>query len=336
MRVENIFIAGNRGPCGGVNMALEAADQVLTIVDGREPVYTPWDIVHNTPVMDDLRKRGLVNFESNWNRVPDRSIVFKPAHGGPPSLDQIAADKGCLLIDVTCPLVVRVQNMAIEAQSREEDVIYVGALNHPEPAGVLGRLDPQRVHFIHTPQDFQQLNLDPDQPTIVLSQTTMSMGDVGEIYELAGQRPNITIPPRSTICYATDTRQSAVDAMLAEEQIDLFMVVGSLHSHNSQALVEVGRKHGVPSMSVDTATEMPDAWAQLNAGTQPQTRLSVGLTSGASVPDALLVPVVKWFTEQYPGVRITWLDQVTKEANRTFRLPETAIQKLRDRYAAKV
>ncbi len=329
--VESIFIAGNRGPCGGVNMALQAAEAVLGIVGGREPVFTPWDIVHNTPIMSELARKGLVNFGLDWDKVPDRSIVLKPAHGGPPSLDQIAADKGCLLIDVTCPLVARVQDMALRAQEDGQDVIYIGALNHPEPAGVLGRLDPTRAHFIQTLEDFQNLRLPEGRRAVVLSQTTMGKSDVGTIEAQARLRPNIRVPDRSSICYATDTRQNAVTAMLEQQQIDRLVVVGSPHSHNSQELVGLGRKSGIPSTSIDTVEEMSAAWDKLNAA-QSNLQPRVGLTSGASVPDRLLIPVIDWLARKYPNAAIEWLAQITPEADRTFRLPENAIRQLRERY----
>jgi 4-hydroxy-3-methylbut-2-en-1-yl diphosphate reductase len=329
--IKKIYIAGNRGPCGGVNMALQAAEQVLDIVGGREIVWTPWDIIHNKPTMDNLYNRGLKTFNLEWSQVPDGSIIFNPAHGAPPDFFATAEQKNCLVVDVTCPLVKDVYKKALDAQAAGQYVIYIGERNHPEPKGVLGRLQPDRVKLIENIEDFRKLTLSLDQQAIVLSQTTFGTAEVGEIYQAARMKAGFAVPDRSNICYATDTRQKAVYDLIERYQIDALCVVGSLHSHNSQELVSIGRKANLPSFSVDSGDEMDQIWKSLS---QNQI-INLGLTSGASVVDNLLFSVVDWVLKKNPVAEINYLDQVIKEQDRTFSLPREAIKALESRYATK-
>jgi 4-hydroxy-3-methylbut-2-enyl diphosphate reductase len=122
LAIEKILIAGNRGPCAGVNMALEATNQVLNIVDGREPVYTNWPVVNNDPIMKELTKRGLITFDNDWGTVPGDSIVLFSAHGVTPQHHRVAAAKNCLVIDTTCLQVTSVHNLAKQAEANNQGV----------------------------------------------------------------------------------------------------------------------------------------------------------------------------------------------------------------------
>lgn len=326
-RVEKVFVAGNRGPCGGVNMALEGANQGLDIVAGRETVYTNWDIVNNKPIMNELKSRGLVNFKNDWSLVPDNSIVFVSAHSVAPDFYVIAQKRNCLIIDVTCQLVTRVHNLVKKAEKDGKYIIYVGARGHPEARGVTGELRPDNFTLIDSKDDVRSVPL-PEGPKVVYSQTTLATDEIRDIMAVLHERfPDIEIPPRRDICYATDNRQAAVEKLLP--MIDFLLVVGSQHSHNSQELRKKGEKAGIPAYSVDTPDEIDLDWFT------PDIK-NVGMTSGASVPDYLFLPVLDRFKELNPNLVISFEPQVILEREMTFKLPEESINALHTRFPAAV
>lgn len=322
--IEKLLVAGNRGPCGGVNMALEAANQVLDIVAEREPVFTNWDLVNNTPVMNELRVRGLVNVKNNWDLVPPKSIVFFSAHGVPPSFHQIAQEREYLVVDVTCQLVSRVHSLVRNAERDGKHIVYVGAKGHPEATGVVGELDPKNVTLVQTVDDVKALQLPDEKPAIVYSQTTLATDEIKDVMRaLRAQNPHIEIPNRWDICYATDNRQAAVGALIPK--IDFLLVAGSKHSHNSTELMRKGLKAGLPSHLIDLPEEVDPAWFT------PQIRV-VGITSGASVLERFTQRVVEWFLLQNPQTLVRFEDPVRDEKEMTFKLPQKDIAALRTRY----
>lgn len=346
--VERIIVAGDRGPCGGVNMALEAARQVLEIVDKENPgekVYSPWDVVHNRPVMDELKQQGLIVFNHDWDLVPGGSIVLLPAHGAAPKLYQIAEVKKCLVIDVTCQLVTRVHHLAMKAAGRlreirpeeKRHVIYIGAQGHPETEGVLGELD-QGTHTLIDQKKYSSLPLQertkyleeivsnlPEGHRVVYSQTTLSPDDVDSILGFLQQQvSDVEIPSRRDICYAMDNRWTAVRDLLP--RVDMLLVVGSKHSHNSQQLRLTGEKAGLPSYSVDRPEEIDRSWFAPNFR-------SVGLTAGASVLEKYTADVIEWFRIRNPSIQVTY-DKGKEDKNLVFKLPQESINKLKARYTA--
>lgn len=325
MPIQEVLVAGNRGPCGGVNMALEAADQVLDIVNGREPIYSNWDLVNNKPITAELNARGLVSIRNNWDLVPPRSIVVFSAHGVPPSFHQIARDRGHLVIDVTCQLVTRQHNLVINAEKAGKHVVYVGVQGHPETEGVLGEVQPENISLIQKAPEVETLTLLAEKPAVVYSQTTLGTHEIKEVYQALKSRfPEIEIPNRWDICYATDNRQIAVEQLV--KAVDALVVVGSKHSHNSQELRKKGDLAGIPSYSVDVPSELQPEWFT-------EKMRILGITSGASVLDRFMRPVAEWFKSLNPDVQIRELDQVKTEKQMTFGLPKAQIEALRTRYA---
>ncbi len=323
--VDRILLAGNRGPCGGVNMARDAADQVLNIADGREKVYSNWDIVNNRPLVERLTSRGLVSVRNNWDLVPDNSIVLFSAHGVPPAFHEIAERKKYCVIDVTCPLVTRVHNLAIRSETQGKHVVYIGVNGHPETVGVLGELNPTNSTLIENEEDVLNTHLPEGKPAVVYSQTTLSTAEIkGIMKALKLKYQGIDIPNRWDICYATDNRQSAVEKLLPI--VEGLLVVGSPHSHNSQELRKMGAAKGLPSFSVDYPSDIDKQWFG------PKVR-NLGVTSGASVMDEYLGPVVEWFEAVNPELKVSFMDQVIPEKDMTFRLPAKDIQRLQSRYA---
>lgn len=323
--VEKIVIAGNRGPCGGVNMALEATNQVLEVVAGREPVYTNWPIVNNVPIMAELERKGLVCVNNNWDLVPSGSVVLFSAHGVPPKFREIAQERNYLVIDTTCQLVTRVHNLALKAQRDGLKVIYIGVNGHPETVGVLGELQPENSLLVEKTEDVEDLELGSGKGWIVFSQTTLMPDEVVEIEQkLAQTFPDVEIPNRLDLCYSTYNRQAAVEKLI-DDGIDLLLVVGSKTSHNSQMLARKGESSMIPSYSVDYPWEIEDYWFD---GIVKR----VGITSGASVQDRFMMPIVEYIEAKSSSAEVIFDEQAVEEEDMTFKLPQKDIEFLKKRW----
>ncbi len=323
LSVQELYVAGNLGPCGGVNMAIEAARQVLDIVDGREPVFSNWDLVNNKPLMDKFKKRGLLSVQNNWDLAEDGSIVFFSAHGVPPTFRQIARERNYLVIDVTCQLVNRVHLLVNNAEAAGKHIVYIGVAGHPETEGVRGEVKAESLTLIESPEDLDRFELPKDKPLVCYSQTTQAPRIVGRINAGLRERyPEIEIPSRLSICYATDNRQDAVEALIPK--VNGLVVVGSKHSHNSKELQNYGLEAGLPSYLIDLPEELdPGLFKGIRR---------LGLTSGASVLEEYLTPVIDWFRDRNPQMLLYFEKQVREEKWMTFKLPEKDIEALRARY----
>jgi len=323
--VEKIFIAGNRGPCAGVNMALEATSQVLDIVNGREPVFTNWPVVNNDPIMEELRTKGLVTFNNDWEKVRDGSIVLFSAHGVTPAHYRIAQEKDCLVIDTTCLLVASVHNLVKQAEANKQGVVYIGRRGHPETVGVMSEVNPESIELIERKEDVDDLYLAPDKSWIVYSQTTLMPDEVDEVEDRLMQKfPEIEIPDKLGICYATYSRQRAVEGLI-QSGIDALVVVGSKTSHNSQMLARRGERSGVPSVAVDYPNQLDPKWF---TGVK-----MLGITSGASVLDKFMEPVADWVKTHSPRAVIEFQEQIKREPmNAMYPLPSESIEALKARF----
>lgn len=335
-QVEKILIAGNRGPCAGVNMALEAADQVLTIVDGRETVWTNWPVVNNDPISTELADRGLQSFDNDWTRVPDGSIVIFSAHGVTPRHHEIAREKNCLVIDTTCLLVTKVHDLVIEASNEGRKIAYIGVEGHPETVGVLGELESmgkQRDRDFVLFQDQRQVRskkykgiLKSGENWVVYSQTTLMPDETTVMEQVIGDNfQDIYIPDRLGICYATYNRQKAVEKLITSE-IDLLLVVGSLKSHNSKMLMRKGLRSGIKSRMLDYPDQLKNQWFN---GV-----MTVGVTSGASVLDRFMEPVVDTIAAKSSQSKVEYQEQVKKErTDAMYPLPKESLEALKARYS---
>ena len=321
---EKILVAGNRGPCGGVNMAIETVDQVLNIVDGREKVFINWPVVHNDPIMEEFQERGLVVVENDWSKVPDGSIILFSAHGVPPSFRKIAENHNYLVIDTSCQLVTRVHNLVKKAEKEGKHVIYIGKQGHPETIGVMGEVQEGNITLIEKSADAENLGIGTGVDHIVYSQTTLMTSETGGVEEALGVKfPDIYIPDRLGICYATFNRQAAVERLL-KSGIDALIVVGSQRSHNSEMLRRTGEKAGILSAKLD----YPD---QLNINWLANSNMP-GFTSGASVQDRFLEPVINKLRAVVPNSPVIYQEQVIEEREMTFTLPEESLKTLRARF----
>ena len=237
-----ILLASPRGFCAGVDRAIEIVKKTLEKFGS--PVYVRHEIVHNTQVVENLKKLGAV-FVEELNEINDRSrpVIFS-AHGVPKSVPEEASNKNMFYVDATCPLVTKVHREAEFLHKNGYEVILVGHKDHPEVLGTMGQLPKDSIKLIETARDAENINTNEiKRPVAYVTQTTLSVDDTKEIIEvLKSKFPNIKSPVKEDICYATTNRQEAVKKIAP--LCDMFFVVGSKNSSNSQRLVEVAIKSG--------------------------------------------------------------------------------------------
>jgi len=245
------------------------------------PVYVRRQIVHNTYVVSSLEKRGAI-FVTEVGDVPPGAIVVFSAHGIAPEVRRDAERRGLRAIDATCPLVTKVHNEARRFAAKDYDILLVGHAGHEEVVGTSGEA-PDRVRLVDGADGAANVQVRDPSRVVWLSQTTLSVDETAEtVHALRKRFPDLTDPPSDDICYATQNRQAAVKVIAA--QADLVLVVGSPNSSNSVRLVEVAAGHGVPAYLVDDACEVDERWLDGIA--------TVGVTSGASVPEELVTAVL--------------------------------------------
>lgn len=278
-----ILLANPRGFCAGVDRAIDIVDRALENFGA--PVYVRHEVVHNKHVVDGLRARGAV-FVDELDEVPDGATVIFSAHGVSKAVEEAARRRALTVFDATCPLVTKV-HMEVRRYSREgRDVLLIGHAGHPEVEGTLGRFDPLhggQIHLVQTIDDVQHLQVRDPSRLAFVTQTTLSVDDTaGIVAALQARFPELSSPRKEDICYATQNRQDAVKELL--RQCDVLLVVGSVTSSNSNRLVELGKRGGVPAYLVDGANDLQQSWFE--------GRAAVGVTAGASAPEVLVREVV--------------------------------------------
>ena len=304
--VKRVLLAKPRGYCAGVDRAVVAVEKALETHGA--PVYVRKEIVHNKHVVETLRERGAI-FVDEADQVPEGALVVFSAHGVAPTVHAQAAERSLRTIDATCPLVTKVHHEAKRFAADDYDILLVGHRGHEEVEGTAGEA-PDHVQLVEDAEDVAAVTVrDPDK-VVWLSQTTLSVDETMEtVRQLRERFPSLQDPPSDDICYATQNRQVAVKAMAPH--CDLVLVVGSQNSSNSKRLVEVALSAGAgASHLIDFAKEIDETWLD-GVGT-------VGVTSGASVPELLVQGVV-----EYLGAR-GWTDVEeinTAEETLTFSLP---------------
>ncbi|ANI41528.1 4-hydroxy-3-methylbut-2-enyl diphosphate reductase [Mycolicibacterium vaccae] len=282
---KRVLLAEPRGYCAGVDRAVETVERALE--KHGAPVYVRHEIVHNRYVVDTLAKAGAV-FVEQTDEVPEGAIVVFSAHGVAPTVHVEAAARNLRTIDATCPLVTKVHNEAKRFARDDYDILLVGHEGHEEVVGTAGEA-PDHVQVVDNPDAVDNVTVrDPDK-VVWLSQTTLSVDETMEtVRRLREKFPTLQDPPSDDICYATQNRQVAVKAMAPE--CDLVIVVGSKNSSNSVRLVEVALGAGSEAAHlVDFADDIDPAW--LDGVT------TVGVTSGASVPEILVRGVLDRLAE---------------------------------------
>lgn len=279
---RRVLLAAPRGYCAGVDRAVIAVEKALEQYGA--PVYVRHEIVHNKYVVKTLEKKGAI-FVDETEEVPEGNIVIFSAHGVAPVVHEEAKRGKLATIDATCPLVTKVHKEAVRYAKEDYDILLIGHEGHEEVIGTSGEA-PEHITLVDGPDDVKNVEVRDPEKVVWLSQTTLSVDETMETVDaLKGRYPNLLSPPSDDICYATQNRQTAVKQMGA--QADLVIVVGSKNSSNSVRLVEVALGAGAKDAHlVDGAEEIDEAWLE-GVGT-------VGLTSGASVPEVLVEGVLEW------------------------------------------
>jgi 4-hydroxy-3-methylbut-2-enyl diphosphate reductase len=305
MTVKQVLLASPRGYCAGVERAVDTVE--LALQHYGAPVYVRKQIVHNIHVVRDLEERGAI-FVDTEEEVPDGSVIVFSAHGVAPTVYENSTSRDHRQIDATCPLVTKVHSQAKRYAAEGYTIVLIGHAGHEEVEGTMGEA-PDSILLVESIEDVERLELPEDVKLAYITQTTLSVDETGEIIMALRRRfPHIHAPKKEDICYATSNRQWAVKEMLPE--VDLLLVIGSRNSSNSNRLVEVARALGVEAYLVDDETEIDEAW--LDGPT------IVGVTSGASAPEKLVVRACDWFRAR--GVTDIKPYQLVQE-DVTFRLP---------------
>lgn len=304
---KRVLLAAPRGYCAGVDRAVIAVEKALEHYGA--PVYVRKQIVHNVHVVTSLEARGAIFVEEN-EEVPEGALVVFSAHGVSPAVVQSAADRGLRTIDATCPLVTKVHKEAVRFAKEKNHILLIGHEGHEEVEGTYGEA-PESITIVNNPEEARTVQVEDPEHLIWLSQTTLSVDEAMEIVEiLRGRFPKLQDPPSDDICYATTNRQSSIKEIAP--QADLVIVVGSANSSNSVRLVEVALEYGAKaSYRVDFAHEIDETWFEGVA--------SVGVTSGASVPEVLVQEVLHLLaTYGYASVE----EVVTAREDILFSLPK--------------
>jgi len=301
------LLVSPRGFCAGVRRAIDIVD--LALQKYPTPIYVRKEIVHNKNVVDDFKKRGVI-FIDEVEEAPAGATVVFSAHGIAPSVRHDARARELKTIDATCPLVTKV-HLEVHRFLRDDfSLLLIGHKHHDEVVGTMGEA-PGKIQLVETEADVAALQVpDPDK-VMVLTQTTLSVDETkGILAAIRARFPLAKTPPNDDICYATQNRQDAVRALLAQG-IQALIVVGSKNSSNSQRLCDVARESGARAYLIDQASEIQDEWV---AGAE-----KVGITAGASAPEHLVQEVVELLRVKF-GADVE--DVFVREENVVFSLPK--------------
>ena len=304
---RRVLLAAPRGYCAGVDRAVITVEKALETYGA--PVYVRKQIVHNKHVVETLQDKGAI-FVEETDEVPEGALVVFSAHGVAPVVHEEASRRQLRTIDATCPLVTKVHGEARRFAADDFDILLIGHEGHEEVVGTAGEA-PDHVHLVDGPDDVANVTVRDPEKVAWLSQTTLSVDETLETVRRLRERfPALLDPPSDDICYATQNRQVAIKKVAKDA--DLVIVVGSANSSNSVRLVEVALEYGArDGRLVDRAAELQDSW--LDGVT------TVGVTSGASVPEILVRGVLDWLAERgYSDVH----EVVAAEESLLFALPQ--------------
>ena len=305
-----IYLASPRGFCAGVDRAVEIVKKSLQKFGA--PIYVRHEIVHNKHVVQELKEMGTI-FVDELDDIEDssRPVIFS-AHGVAKKVVDDAKFKNLLYIDATCPLVSKVHREAEQLNKQGYHIFLIGHENHPEVIGTMGQIDNNTIELIQNKKDVETILPLKEKKYAYITQTTLSIDDTKEIIQsLQNKFPTIKGPIKEDICYATTNRQAAVK--LIAPKCDLFLIIGSRNSSNSQRLVEVAKKNGCEnSLLLHTDLEFPEEQI-LNCK-------NLGLSSGASAPEILIQNLIKKIRK----IRKVQIEEVTSATeNVTFKIPST-------------
>jgi 4-hydroxy-3-methylbut-2-enyl diphosphate reductase len=319
-----ILLANPRGFCAGVDRAIEIVERALDLFG--PPIYVRHEVVHNKYVVDDLAGKGAV-FVEELSEVPDGATVIFSAHGVSRAVRREAEERGLEIFDATCPLVTKVHMEVTRYLKDGRETILIGHAGHPEVEGTLGQWEAgsrngAKMYLVEGPEDVDGLSVADPENLAFVTQTTLSMDDTADVIDALRNRfPTITGPRKDDICYATQNRQDAVKQLAPG--CDVFIVVGSPSSSNSNRLRELASKLGTTAYLVDSADELDREWFTGAA--------RVGVTAGASAPE-ILVQAVLSRIKTWGGSYVE--EQVGKRERVVFALPKTLSRAQDDREAS--
>lgn len=301
----HLILANPRGFCAGVNMAIEGLDKAIERFG--TPLYVYHEIVHNRPIVEKYRDRGVV-FVDSIAEVPAGGTVLYSAHGVSPEIREASSSRGLRAIDATCPLVTKVHSEAIRYSKDGYTIILIGHEGHDEVVGTMGEV-PGGMLLVQDVGDVERLSLPPETRLAYLTQTTLSVDETQEIIAaLRRKYPQIVGPNKADICYATQNRQEAVKSLSEEAQV--IVVLGSQNSSNSARLAELAHQAGKRAYLIDTVEELRDEWFQSSD--------TVLITAGASAPEEHVQACVDYLVQRFGA---TSESRTVREEHVSFPLP---------------
>ena len=298
-----IILVTPRGFCAGVERAISIVEQAIGL---HKQVYVYNQIVHNTQVVHDFMNKG-VKFINDLNEVKSGILIFS-AHGVSSEIEQMAANKGIITIDATCPLVKKVHNQIPKYKSRE--ILVIGHKNHPEIIGTLGRIS-DKSYLIESIDDVNKLNIPTDTPLAYITQTTLSLDDTKDIIDtITNKFSDVIGPELNNICYATQNRQDGIKQLAGK--VDIILILGSQNSSNSNRLKEIGLNLNIATYLIDSYKDIKLEWF---IG-----KKAIGISAGASAPESLVQNLITFLQHSFKITTIS--EDIIKEENIYFKLPK--------------
>ncbi len=306
---KTLRVAAPRGFCAGVDRAIQIVEKSIELYGA--PVYVRHEIVHNQHVVSRLEELGAIFVEELDDCPDDRPVVFS-AHGVPKSVPAAAQARDMEFIDATCPLVSKVHIEAEKHHRNGHHILLIGHKGHPEVIGTMGQIPEGAMTLIETDQDAENFQPQDPENLALVTQTTLSVDDTKAMIDILTSRfPDIALPYKEDICYATTNRQAAVKAIAKD--CDLFLVIGSPTSSNSKRLVEVASKAGAKAAALVSGPDGLD-WAVI------ETSNVIGLSAGASAPEYLVRGVIAALRSRYD---LSVEEVETTQENVVFQLPRS-------------
>ena len=306
---KEIKLANPRGFCAGVDRAIDIVNKALDIYGA--PVYVKHEVVHNKVVVNDLKNKGAI-FVENIDEIPDNSLVIFSAHGVSSEVEETTKSRNLNYFDATCPLVTKVHMEVIKHAKANRDIILIGHEGHPEVEGTMGRHVNSKnstIYLVQDEKDARNLQIENTRDIALVTQTTLSVDETIAIIDILKSRfPNINLPKKDDICYATQNRQDAVKQLALES--DYIIVVGSKNSSNSNRLKELAEKCGCKSALIDEFADLD--LEELSSYS------NISITAGASAPESRVVEIAKSL-EAHIGAKI--MEHGEDKENIYFKLP---------------
>ena len=306
---KQIKLANPRGFCAGVDRAIDIVNKALDLYGA--PVYVKHEVVHNKVVVEDLKNRGAI-FIEEIDEIPDDSLVIFSAHGVSSRVEEETKSRNLNFFDATCPLVTKVHMEVRKHANAEKDIILIGHAGHPEVEGTMGRhinTANSSIYLVQDENDASSIKINKEHQLAVVTQTTLSVDETKSIISILKNRfPDILVPKKDDICYATQNRQDAVKQLALES--DFMIVVGSKNSSNSNRLKELGEKCGCKSVLIDEFNDL-----DINSLSN-YSRISI--TAGASAPESRVMEIAKSL-ESHLGAKI--IEHGEDNENIYFKLP---------------